>query len=293
MIWKENAAARKTPQLITGDESKHIVYIRHLSYFSAEQATSNNLFCYRPPCWLKLYRSLLSLSLSHFSFHFPDVHHADQDCPPPTCLQFPSIFTFLSLRLSPDFLYRFICIQQIFDNLTKSQEIFWNTIHRWEILVSMLFKLSFTWPDETLVLVSYYLILLTIWVICLKISWSLSFHKSFLFETNPTPTMSVWQSAMTRGQFWDISFFINPWSRINKCTWLSLSKTKIERPSFLFLSSWNPNKTCTQKTFSAVDWKLAVSTYSCLHFWSYTFTQQNVDIIKTQVSLPRLSVSSP
>ena len=132
------------------------------------------------------------LSLSHFSFHFPDVHHAHQDCPPPTCLQFPSIFTFLSLRLSPDFLYRFNCNQQIFDNLSKSQEIFWITILRWEILVSMLFKLSFTWPDETLVLVSYYLILLTIWVISLKISWSLSFHKSLLFETNPTLTMSVW-----------------------------------------------------------------------------------------------------
>ena len=168
----------------------NIVYIRHLSYLSAEQARSNNLFCYRPPCWLL--HALFLLSLSHFSFHFPDVHHADQDCPPPTCLQFPSIFTFLSLRLSPDFLYRFNCNQQIFDNLSKSQEIFWITILRWEILVSMLFKLSFTWPDETLVLVSYYLILLTIWVISLKISWSLSFHKSLLFETNPTLTMSVW-----------------------------------------------------------------------------------------------------
>ena len=190
MIWKSNAAARKTPQLITGDESKHIVYIRHLSYFSAEQATSNNLFCSRPLCWL-LHALLLALLVSLF-LHFPDVHNGDQYCPPPTCLQFPSIFTFLSLRLSPDFLYRLICIQQIFDNLSKSQEIFWNTIHRWERLFSMLLKLSFTRPDETLVLVSYYLILLTIWVICLKISWSLSFHKSLLFETNPTQTMSMW-----------------------------------------------------------------------------------------------------
>ena len=161
----------------------------------------------------------------------------------------------------------------------------------------MLFKLSFTWPDETLVLVSYYLILLTIWVICLKISWSLSFHKSFLFETTQPQQCRCgnlpWLGDNSE-TFHSLSIHEVGQTRCtNKCTWLSLSKTKIERSPFLFLSSWNPNKTCTQKTFSAVDWKLGVSTYSCLHFWSYTFTQQNVAIIKTQVSLPRLSVSSP
>ena len=188
MIWIKNVAARKTPLLITGDQSKHCLHpASQLPFSWTGNTRSNKLFCFRPPCWL-LHALLLALLVSLF----------------PSTFQMSTMRTKIALHL----------------------------------LVFSFLPFSLSCPCDSVLISS---------------TGSFVLSRSLMISQNLRRS----SGSPSTGE------------------------------------GWNPNKTCAQKTFSAVDWKLAVSTYSCLHFWSYTFTQQNVDIIKTQISLPRLSVSSP